>query len=133
MCVCVLVCTCVMCMCDVCVCVICAVCVRLRVCVCVCIVCVCAGALCTECAEGRGRSGDFECVKCNTRLWNLLGIAGGAMAVLVFLAGVVGMTYRSALQKKAIYSVLLKVFLSGLQFNAIVSVCVACVCVRMCL
>ena len=80
-----------------------------------------SGAICGTCSEGFGRSlmtgkcdicPSFEYTVVTTSLLLVLGV--------VALAALVAMTIKAAYMRAKDYSIVFKIFLNGLQFNAIV-------------
>jgi predicted outer membrane repeat protein len=77
------------------------------------------GHLCSECDVGFGRTGEYDCTACPSQSVNRARLAGAAIAIVVVCAGFIYSTIKSALQKKGLHAILLKILLSCLQFNSI--------------
>jgi hypothetical protein len=77
------------------------------------------GNLCTECAEGYGRTGEWECSKCPDPALNRLYVASSAFVITMLVAIMVLSTMRAASKPKALHSILMKILMSSVQFNSL--------------
>lgn len=75
------------------------------------------GHLCTECPEGLGRQGTFECSKCPDPTMNQLRMIGGIFLEIGLNTFLIWSTVTS--DKSPTHSVLIKILTSCMQFNSL--------------
>ena len=73
------------------------------------------GYLCADCEAGYSRSGEYECAKCPNPILNVLQLVGILFWVTVGIVIMIRSTLTSALQRKNIQSVYIKILMNHLQ------------------
>ncbi len=77
------------------------------------------GMLCNQCAPGYGSSGPHECTPCPSKSWNAGRLFLAVICTCIFFALFVTFNMRTSSAGKSEASIVLKLFTSGIQFNAV--------------